>query len=133
MSSIGSASALRSKHHRLGILHSNLVVKNVGSRKLGICENWNHPDGQWTWGSCSGSPTGTLSKNQNSKTKYGWKDMDGVQVDKGYRLKERVKHTAKGDTYYEYDNVTTCAPSTYWLKVQAKVTRTSRSFYLKKR
>jgi hypothetical protein len=64
-----------------------------------------------------------LYEGQNSRTKYEWKDTDGVRVDKGYRLKERVKHTAKGDTYYEYDNVTTCAPSTYWLKVQPKVTR----------
>lgn len=111
-----------------------LKITNIGSRSLGICKDWRHPSGVWTSSSCSGgSSQGVLYKNQNSKSKYGWSDTDGIRVDKGYRIKERIKYTSKGDTFYRYVNVTTCThKATYWLKVQPSVQRTTRYFYHKK-
>lgn len=116
------------------IFHPNLVVKNVGKKTLVICHNWNYPKGQWTATSCKGSTTGSLTTNQNSKTKYGWVDTDAVKVYKGYRLKEKRTSGSGRFAKTTYNNVTTCTHrADYYLKVQPGVASSStRNFYYAK-
>lgn len=109
-----------------------LVIENAGTPALRICRDWNYPVGTNTASTCKDSPTGVLYKGQKSTTKYEWPDTDAVRLTIGYRLKERITLTIKGDTIYEYITLTGCAKSNYWKKMQPVATRTERDLYLKK-
>lgn len=51
---------------------------------LGICKNWSGSASDP--GCASGSPRGTLARNENSKSKYGWVDTDGAILSPGCDL-----------------------------------------------
>ena len=53
---------------------NDAVIKSnsASGRTMTICHNWT------TTGSHCASGVGSLSPGQNSKTKYGWKDTDGI-------------------------------------------------------
>lgn len=57
----------------------DLVIHNVGTSGLSICKDWNLPDDQVVSDYCP-STIGLLNPSQDSKSKYGWADTDGVFI-----------------------------------------------------
>lgn len=58
-------------------------IKNASSSEgnLGVCRDWSGTSADP--GCKSGTPRGSLSPGQNSKTKYGWADTDGRIIPAG--------------------------------------------------
>jgi hypothetical protein len=86
----------------------NLVIRNLGSRYVYVCRDWHFPSGQTTASTCP-SATGYLRRGEDSKTKYGWADTDGIFIPSYVRV------FADGKQLYP------CVTKSLWLKVSPGV------------
>lgn len=74
-------------------LPRNLNIKNIGSKNMVVCKDWNFLPGVKTAKSCPGSTIGTLKKGQTVRKKFGWKDADAIYVPLGYTLYRQHRTT----------------------------------------
>lgn len=83
---------------------NDLVIHNVGTSSISICRVWALPSSQVVSSRCP-STIGLLNPGQDSKTKYGWNDTDGVFVPR--RTFMRVEG-------YPWN---ICSSSSLWMKI----------------
>lgn len=89
---------------------NDLVIHNISSRYIYICRDWNFPPGQNTATSCPASTsTGYLRPGEDSRTKYGWSDTDGLFIP------AYTKMIADGTQYNH------CRSYPVWMKVSPTI------------
>lgn len=97
-----------------------LKITNVGQKSMTICKDWvsSYP----TTTSACANGLGVLYPGENSRTKFGWSDADGVRVPAGYSLREQVVGTDPV--------VYGCRSYTFYGHVEASLFDSTRSLYL---
>lgn len=109
------------------VARDDLIITNKsGERLMNTCKDWSFNDGRTKSSTCP-SPTCVIYGGQNTQSKCGWSDTDGVYVTKGFRLMESITGADR--------LILSCAKSAgYWGKVTPTIGITgidhTRTFYL---
>jgi len=71
------------------VSHNLVIYSPSGARLMNTCHSWSFSDGRTDSSSCP-SATCVIYAGQNTRTKCGWSDTDGVYIVKGFSLKKSV-------------------------------------------